>query len=324
MKYCGICGSVRDANTDLCPICDKDKIENDTKSSGQKCHVCGGTIDNITGKCMTCDTQSALDEDYEEYPITADLSKSKSQFECTDLSADIDEDSAPTTVLSRPLEDNCNVIVNNNTAECEVCDSSDLDSSDEPTTVLSNMNPASGNNSNVNSHVGRPILFCSHCGAHLDKATGKCPACDNGANSKPDAYSPAYAKAGSNYRICRNCGRPIDINSGRCLYCSPAVPLRENITCPKCKTIFEKLSGRCPVCGYNIHIDEKPVRHKKNKVLTVILTVIMSILLFVTASSAITLMIFRNATSEESIDMMLEEVDYSDLIDEISGLGGYD
>lgn len=58
MNFCGKCGAPLDSTLGLCPLCDREKINEATKNAPKFCPLCGGLIDSSTGLCNNCNPNS--------------------------------------------------------------------------------------------------------------------------------------------------------------------------------------------------------------------------------------------------------------------------
>ena len=172
--------------------------------------------------------------------------------------------------------------------------------------------------------------FCPKCGTAIDGELGLCPNCDK---EKIEQIRNAP-------KFCARCGSKLDLQIGLCPNCSKAP--ESGFTTELSVTPEPPAAGPVQVntfTGYNQDIvletvkapDEKGKKSKKNKkskkdksksgVKTAV-TVLLCILLFVTLFTAVTVYSVRNFTSEENVEDIIDELEYSDIASMVADANG--
>ncbi len=131
--------------------------------------------------------------------------------------------------------------------------------------------------------------FCGKCGNMLDKETGLCPVCDK-----------VVEKVAEKKEFCVYCGNVVDNLSGFCSVCGAM-----------------KNSGRVDVPANPPQpVKEKPAKKKGNcSAGRTVAIVLLSVLLFFTSFSAVTMSTVRNVTDKDTIMEILDNVDLYEVID---------
>ena len=188
--------------------------------------------------------------------------------------------------------------------------------------------------------------FCSRCGSLNDEKTGFCPVCDREKLEAALASQPRL-------NFCMLCGTPIDQATGNCPNCTkpaeveaeqPAAELDAAVETVETASVpvseegvaEESVTEEAPVA---VAVEEPPVAEepaaeqptveapvsvepvvyakKSRGVGKVILTIFMSLLLFITSLLSIAVICVRHTTSQGTIQSGLEEVDYVEVIDKV-------
>ncbi len=133
--------------------------------------------------------------------------------------------------------------------------------------------------------------FCGKCGTALDNATGFCPNCDR----------EKFNVVTNTSNFCSKCGSTIDKQTGLCPNCDNFGTDSYQESVPKTETLKE----------------QKP---KKSKAVTTLITVILSICLFLTSAFAITIYSVRNAVKEDNAEKLFENVNVLVLLENSNDL----
>lgn len=168
--------------------------------------------------------------------------------------------------------------------------------------------------------------FCGKCGTRLEEELGLCPNCDQKEIDRIKSI-PSF---------CVVCGSPMDKQTGTCPNCSkeatveapnqqpPSVWEPEVVWQPEPVEQYETVQQSAPVQQYQSEQQYEPIvesapRHKKNRnsALETVITVLLSIALFLTSFAAVTIFSVRQTATEESINEILDHVDWSDLMEEL-------
>ncbi len=168
--------------------------------------------------------------------------------------------------------------------------------------------------------------FCSRCGAPLDTSSSLCPSCDR---EKLEALNNPPRKL----NFCTQCGTPLDDQTGTCPNCTKAqAPTVEEAPAevPVLDGAAEAVLNE-PVAAVAVEappaeeayvaeqISPAPVVYKKkgSGVGKVLITIMLSIILFVTTLLSVAIICVRHTTSENTILSMMEDIDYADLLNGI-------
>lgn len=176
--------------------------------------------------------------------------------------------------------------------------------------------------------------FCGKCGAELDKEVGLCPICD----------SEQLSSVKSTFKFCTVCGCVMDQTTGTCPNCSKAedaaaaqeqfeettvilpaaetVPLSE--VTPMDDTAFSDVAEVDSVPLSAVATAE-PVASaptapakKKSSALTVILTVLVCLFLFLTTVMGTVIVVARRSTTEDGALKLLEEMEIVETINRLN------
>ena len=158
--------------------------------------------------------------------------------------------------------------------------------------------------------------FCAICGTPLDETYGLCPNCD---------YEQLYGNTDySGY--CSICGAELDAATGLCPYCSdynhtaqqPYVQEQYAQQYPQEQYAQQYPQGQYIQQPYVE--DPQPPKEinegGESKALTVLVTVLLSISLFITSLFAITIYSFRNAVKEDKADILFNNIEISKTLKE--------
>jgi len=188
--------------------------------------------------------------------------------------------------------------------------------------------------------------FCVKCGSGLDQATGLCPECDR---EKLNVMAAEKAVS-SGPKYCVFCGSKMDPQTGKCTnpQCSngvanaaeEAAPIESNTAPAPVETYVEPtpaetytapqpVQNYAPQEVYNTYPNQQantvavPVETPKKKAppkkataLNTVITVLLSICLFITSIFPIVIYDIRNAIKEENVERLLEKIETIDLIEE--------
>ena len=169
--------------------------------------------------------------------------------------------------------------------------------------------------------------FCTKCGSALEPATGLCPKCD----------SRKLDDASDNANLCVYCGGKISPTTGMCTnplcnYHGTEVYTQQTST-PVEVPAVEEQAAETKSTKAKKEKKQKPVKEKKqkpvkekeettkkrrNKVVVTILSILLSLCLFVTLLSAVVIYDIRNSVKEKSLLKMLDgvEIDLDEILDE--------
>ncbi len=138
--------------------------------------------------------------------------------------------------------------------------------------------------------------FCGKCGTGLDTATGLCPNCDR---EQLDAMvTQNVAPNTSNF--CLYCGSSIDKQTGLC----------PNPNCSSNNNGADAYIASAP----QETVESKPKKSKPTA-LTTVITILLSICLFITSFFAIVIFDVRNAVKEDNVEKLLDNIQATDLLD---------
>ena len=128
--------------------------------------------------------------------------------------------------------------------------------------------------------------FCDKCGTSLDTATGLCPNCDN------------FNVVTNISNFCPYCGSTMDKQTGMCVN-------------PNCK------NGETDAFSPSVPQNTVKSKQKKNKpkALTTVITILLSIFLFITSFFAIVIYDVRNAVKDDNVEKLLDNIQAVDLLD---------
>ena len=136
--------------------------------------------------------------------------------------------------------------------------------------------------------------FCGKCGTGLDTATGLCPNCDR---EQLNAMATENVVT-STSNFCPYCGSTINQQTGMCPN-------------PNCS------NGGTDAFVASVPQDTVESKPKKNKptALTTIITILLSICLFITSLFAIVIYDVRNAVKDDNVESLLDNIQATDLLD---------
>ena len=129
--------------------------------------------------------------------------------------------------------------------------------------------------------------------------------------------------------FCSKCGKPIDVNTGMCPNCNPIQePIYDEIKIeelqieePKTELLTAWMPEEQVVAQPEVSAEGKK---KKGKGLTVFLTILFSVLFFITSIVAISVFTVRNTVKEENIEKVFSDLDVDDVLDAFSDTTGED
>ncbi len=189
--------------------------------------------------------------------------------------------------------------------------------------------------------------FCSRCGSLNDEATGLCPQCDR---EKLAALRAPQRRA----RFCTACGAPLDAETGVCPSCTRPVAPVEPVAEPSAAEAApvaeplgatEVLSDEADTAGETVVLSPEaapqaepadvlppetdfaapaaepvtyvkmPDGQKQSRVGKTILSVALSVLLFVVSLLSVAVVCVRYTVSESKIGSLLNDIDYVELFE---------
>ena len=184
--------------------------------------------------------------------------------------------------------------------------------------------------------------FCSRCGSLNDEGTGLCPSCDS-------EQLAALQAPQRQINFCRVCGTPIDQETGSCPNCTKPVEtapaaqepivaeepaVAEETVVPETPAVEDTVADEAVVeQPVAVAVQEAPTvqpepiveapvipvkyAKKRSGAGKVILTIFLSLLLFITSLLSVAVICVRHTTSEGAVLSMLEDVDYTEMLNSI-------
>ena len=175
--------------------------------------------------------------------------------------------------------------------------------------------------------------FCIQCGSPTDPETGLCPNCDAAKAEQaqaPSKFCTACGAPKNEAGQCPNCDavkeEPIPAPSKFCTVCGS--PKNESGVCPNCsKNTAEPVASEKPKKANAKKAEKAPKPPKAPKVkkssgkkpggVTVFLTVLLSIFLFVLVLASSVIFTVRYITLPQNIEKIVDTVDIEDTINEL-------
>lgn len=133
--------------------------------------------------------------------------------------------------------------------------------------------------------------FCGKCGTALDTTTGLCPNCDKEKLQKVEQPTTEMNMSG----FCHHCGNVIEEQNGICLN-------------PDCNGGKKQYTS-------SVEISENiSTKKKKSAAMTIFVTVLLSICLFLTSLLALTIYDARNAVKDKNAEKLFKNVSFTNLL----------